>query len=62
VLWRGGVRVQEALALGERDLDPRRGSLLVRSRKGGRARACAGSALLARSSSLQGAAFDVAAI
>jgi integrase len=24
VLWRGGVRIQEALALGERDLDPRR--------------------------------------
>src|SRR4051812_3635480 len=30
VLWRGGLRIQEALALGERDLDPRRGSLLVR--------------------------------
>jgi len=29
VLWRGGLRVQEALALGEQDLDPRRGSLLV---------------------------------
>ena len=26
VLWRAGLRVQEALALGERDLDPRRGS------------------------------------
>ena len=26
VLWRGGLRVREALALGERDLDPRRGS------------------------------------
>jgi integrase len=38
VLWRGGLRVQEALALGERDLDPRRGSLLVRSGKGGRRR------------------------
>ena len=25
VLWRGGLRVQEALSLGERDLDPRRG-------------------------------------
>ena len=25
VLWRGGLRIQEALALGERDLDPRRG-------------------------------------
>jgi integrase len=33
VLWRGGLRVQEALALGERDLDPRRGSLLVRNGK-----------------------------
>jgi hypothetical protein len=31
VLWRGGLRVQEALALGERDLDPRRGSLLART-------------------------------
>jgi site-specific recombinase XerD len=39
VLWRGGLRVQEALALGERDLDPRRGSLLVRNGKGGRRRA-----------------------
>ncbi|MBA3264738.1 MAG: tyrosine-type recombinase/integrase [Thermoleophilaceae bacterium] len=38
VLWRGGLRVQEALALGERDLDSRRGSLLVRSGKGDRRR------------------------
>jgi site-specific recombinase XerD len=38
VLWRGGLRIQEALALGERDLDPRRGSLLVRCGKGGRRR------------------------
>jgi integrase len=30
VLWRAGLRVQEALALTERDLDPRRGALLVR--------------------------------
>jgi site-specific recombinase XerD len=36
VLWRGGLRVQAALALGERD--PRRGSLLVRNGKGGRRR------------------------
>jgi site-specific recombinase XerD len=38
VLWRGGLRVQEALALTERDLDPRRGSLLVRNGKDGRRR------------------------
>jgi site-specific recombinase XerD len=38
VLWRGGLRVQEALALTERDLDPRRGSVLVRNGKGGRRR------------------------
>ena len=34
VLWRGGLRIQEALALAEPDLDPRRGSLLVRYRTG----------------------------
>ena len=38
VLWRAGLRVQEALALAEHDLDPRRGSILVRSGKGGRRR------------------------
>ena len=38
VLWRAGLRVQEALALVESDLDPRRGSLLVRHGKGGRRR------------------------
>ena len=38
VLWRGGLRIQEALAPGEHDLDPRRGSLLVRQGKGGRRR------------------------
>src|SRR3954468_12918332 len=38
VLWRGALRVQEPLALGERDLDPRRGSLLARRSKGGRRR------------------------
>src|SRR2546423_6772222 len=35
MLWRGGLRVQEALALSERDLDPRRGSVLVRRGTGG---------------------------
>ena len=36
VLWRGGLRIQEALALSEHDLDPHRGSILVRRGKGGR--------------------------
>ena len=38
MLWRGGLRVTEALALSERDLDPHRGSVLVRCGKGGRRR------------------------
>jgi integrase len=38
MLWRGGLRIQEALALSEHDLDPRRGSVLVRCGKGGRRR------------------------
>src|SRR4051794_37744638 len=38
VLWRAGLRGQEALARAEPDLDERRGSLLVRSGKGGRRR------------------------
>jgi integrase len=38
VLWRAGLRIHEALALGEADLDSRRGSLLVRRGKGGRRR------------------------
>jgi site-specific recombinase XerD len=38
VLWRGGLRIHEALALAEHDLDPGRGSLLVRHGKGGRHR------------------------
>jgi site-specific recombinase XerD len=35
VLWRAGLRIAEALALGEPDLDERRGALLVRRGKGG---------------------------
>ena len=38
ILWRAGLRIQEALSLAEVDLDPRRGSLLVRHGKGGRRR------------------------
>jgi site-specific recombinase XerD len=38
VLWRAGPRVGEALALAESDLEPRRGSLLVRHGKGGKRR------------------------
>jgi integrase len=38
VLWRAGLRIHEALALAEHDLDQRRGSLLVRHGKGGRRR------------------------
>ena len=38
MLWRGGHSVQEALALSEHDLDPRRGSVVVRHGKGGRRR------------------------
>jgi site-specific recombinase XerD len=37
ILWRSGLRIQEALALTEGDLD-QRGSLLVRRGKGGRRR------------------------
>jgi site-specific recombinase XerD len=36
VMWRAGLRIQQALALTEGDLDQRRGSLLVRRGKGGR--------------------------
>ncbi len=38
VVWRAGLRIQEALALAEPDLDPRRGSILVRRGEGGRRR------------------------
>jgi integrase len=38
ILWRAGLRIHEALALAESDLDRRRGSVLVRRGKGGRRR------------------------
>jgi hypothetical protein len=38
ILWRAGLRIQEALALAEADLDQRRGALVVRRGKGGRRR------------------------
>jgi integrase len=38
ILWRAGLRIHEALALAEADLDPHRGALLVRRGKGGRRR------------------------
>src|SRR4051794_5025301 len=38
VMWRAGLRIQEALALAEGNLDHRRGSVLVRRGKGGRRR------------------------
>jgi site-specific recombinase XerD len=38
VLWRGGLRVSEALALSETDVDERRGSLLVCHGKGDKRR------------------------
>ena len=38
VLWRAGLRISEALALNETDLDPVRGSLLVRRGKGNKRR------------------------
>jgi len=38
VLWRSGLRISEALALSESDLDPGRGAILVRRGKGGKRR------------------------
>src|SRR5215831_21208279 len=38
VLWRGGLRISEALALNETDVDERRGSLLTRHGKGDKRR------------------------
>ena len=38
LLWRAGLRISEALALQESDLDPNRGAILVRRGKGGKRR------------------------
>jgi site-specific recombinase XerD len=38
VLWRAGLRISEALALRESDLDRHRGAVLVRAGKGGKRR------------------------
>ena len=38
ILWRAGLRISEALALAETDLDPVRGAVLVRRGKGGKRR------------------------
>jgi site-specific recombinase XerD len=38
ILWRAGLRINEALTLSETDLEPRRGSILVRQGKGGKRR------------------------
>src|SRR5512139_320110 len=38
VLWRAGLRISEALALTESDLEVTRGSMLIRRGKGGRRR------------------------
>jgi integrase len=38
VLWRSGLRISEAVALLENDLNPTRGSITVRSGKGGKRR------------------------
>jgi len=38
ILWRAGLRISDALALNETDLDPSRGSLVVRHGKGDKRR------------------------
>ena len=38
MLWRAGLRISEALAIAETDLDRRRGAVIVRRGKGGRRR------------------------
>ena len=38
VLWRGGLRISESLALSETDVDPARGSVLIRHGNGDKRR------------------------
>jgi site-specific recombinase XerD len=38
LLWRAGLRIDEALTVNEHDLEPRAGCVLVRHGKGGRRR------------------------
>jgi integrase len=38
LLWRAGLRINEALSLTKSDLDPARGSIRIRRGKGGRRR------------------------
>jgi site-specific recombinase XerC len=38
ILWRAGLRINEALTLAETDLEPRSGAILVRHGKGGKRR------------------------
>jgi site-specific recombinase XerD len=38
LLWRAGLRINEALMLCETDLEPQRGAVLVRHGKGGKRR------------------------
>ena len=38
LLWRAGLRISEALAIAESDLDPVRGAILIRRGKGGKRR------------------------
>ena len=54
VLWRAGLRISEALALAESDLDARRGAVLVRRGKGGRPRGRHGRLGVARTRAVAG--------
>ena len=38
ILWRAGLRISEALALAETDLNPRRGAVIIQRGKGGKRR------------------------